>query len=325
MHLLPPSIRSAFGRFLPAFARATASLAWLPLAWLPPAGLLAAGLAHAQIAPAQSAFGPQVAVAMPGATDAQATPAAQPTGVVPFPGAPLPGAASSGAPSPGALPAAVQPAGAAAAPAAPIAAAAGSADDALRWFVEKEAAGFGRVEVRLGSLDPRLQLAPCRRIEPYVPVGARLWGRTAIGVRCVDGANWNVSLPVTVTVWGRALVAAHALAAGSAPAAADLRVQDIDLTREPMPPLTDPSQIEGRVLNRALAAGQTLRPDMLRVATTIQAGDPVRVVIVGTGFSANADGQALGAAGEGQPLRVRTETGRVLAGTVRGRTVEIRL
>lgn len=208
---------------------------------------------------------------------------------------------------------------------APIAAAAGSADDALRWFVEKEAAGLGRVEVKLGSLDPRLQLAPCRRIEPYLPAGARLWGRSAIAVRCVDGATWNVSLPVTVTVWGRAVVAAHPLAAGAVPGAADLRVQEIELTREPAAPLTDPAQVGGQMLNRPLAAGQPLRPDMLRTATTIRAGDPVRVVIVGEGFSANADGQALAAAGEGQPLRVRTETGRVLGGTVRGRTVEIRL
>lgn len=201
----------------------------------------------------------------------------------------------------------------------------GSGDDALRWFVEKEVAGLGRVEVKLGSLDPRLQLAPCRRIEPYVPPGARLWGRTAIGVRCVDGATWNVSLPVTVTVWGRALVASTALAAGVSPSASDVREQEVELTREPIAPLTDLAQLGGRVLNRPIAAGQPLRQDMLRVAMTVQVGDPVKLVLMGDGFAVNSDGHALAAAGDGQPVRVRTESGRILVGTVRGRTVEIRL
>ena len=201
----------------------------------------------------------------------------------------------------------------------------GSGDDALRWFVEKEVAGLGRVEVKLGSLAPRLQLAPCRRIEPYVPAGARLWGRSAIGVRCVDGASWNVSLPITVTVWGRALVAASALAAGVSPSASDVREQEVELTREPTPPLTDLTQVGGRVLNRPIAAGQPLRQDMLRVAMSVQAGDPIKLVLLGDGFAVNADGQALAAAGDGQSVRVRTESGRIVVGTLRGRTVEVRL
>ena len=214
----------------------------------------------------------------------------------------------------------------AALPATPARAqAVGAPDDALRWFVEKEVAGLGRVEVKLGSLDPRLQLAPCRRIEPYVPAGARLWGRSAIGVRCIDGASWNVSLPVTVTVWGRALVAANALAAGATLSAADVREQEVELTREPAAPLTDLAQIGARVLNRPIAAGQPLRQDMLRLAVSVQAGDPVKLVLLGDGFAVNADGHALATAGDGQPVRVRTESGRIVVGTVRGRTVEIRL
>ena len=218
-------------------------------------------------------------------------------------------------------------------PANGAAAAAPAADDALRWFVEREAAaqlqgmgrGSDRLEVRLGSIDTRLTLAPCARIEPFVPPGARLWGRSAIGVRCTDGAAWSVSLPVTVAVRGQALVASGPLQAGAAPGPGDVRVEEIELTREPVSPLQDATALAGKVLTRPVAAGQALRPDMLRAVPAVMAGDPVRLVLVGDGFSITADGQALAPAADGQPVRVRTESGRVVTGKVRGRTVEIRL
>ena len=44
-----------------------------------------------------------------------------------------------------------------------------------------------RMEVSVGALDERLRLAPCARVEPYLPAGARLWGRTRLGLRRRDG------------------------------------------------------------------------------------------------------------------------------------------
>ena len=57
--------------------------------------------------------------------------------------------------------------------------------DAIRLLVEREMGPGHRVDVRVGQLDPRLQLQSCARIEPYLPPGTRLWGRTSIGVRCL--------------------------------------------------------------------------------------------------------------------------------------------
>ncbi len=80
-----------------------------------------------------------------------------------------------------------------------------------------------RVEVLVGALDPRLRLAPCEQVEPYLPPGTRLWGQSRIGVRCVQGpTRWNVYLPVTVKVFGPALVATAALPVGSVLKPSDL-------------------------------------------------------------------------------------------------------
>ena len=61
--------------------------------------------------------------------------------------------------------------------------------------------GDARIEIEPGQLDPRLKLTPCRRIEPYLPTGSTAWGRTRVGLRCLQGpTRWNVYLPVTVRV-----------------------------------------------------------------------------------------------------------------------------
>ncbi|HLT26639.1 MAG TPA: flagellar basal body P-ring formation chaperone FlgA [Zeimonas sp.] len=189
---------------------------------------------------------------------------------------------------------------------------------------ESDGAGL-RIEVQVGRLNSGLRLAPCARIEPFLPANARLWGRGYVGVRCTEGASWSTMIPVTVSVFGPALVANLPMPAGTMPRAEDFRIEEVDWTRAPGVPVTDPAWLEGRSLGRPLSAGQVLRADDLRVPQTIAAGDPVRIRVLGNGFSISASGFAMASAGDGQPLRVRTETGRMLVGTVRDRIVEIRL
>lgn len=192
-------------------------------------------------------------------------------------------------------------------------------------MIAREIGTDRRIEVEVGRLDPRLQLAPCEQAEPFVPRGTRLWGRSAIGVRCVAGASWSVLLPVQVRVYGNALITSAALPAGSAPGPADFRLEEVDLTRHPGTLIADPAELDGKVLARPVAAGQPLRQEVLRLPPVFAAGDPVRIVVHGEGFTIVGEGVAMAAAADGQRLRVRTENGRVVVGFVRERAVEIRL
>jgi flagellar basal body P-ring formation protein FlgA len=204
---------------------------------------------------------------------------------------------------------------------------AGAIEEQAQQFAQDAAASAGaRVEVVVGSLDPRLRLAPCRRVEPYLPNGTRLWGRSRIGLRCVEGPTpWNVYLPLTVKVFGRGLVAARALPAGTVLSAADLQAVEVDLAAAGLP-LQSAEFALGRTLGRPLDAGQALRPADLRARQWFAAGDTVQILAVGSGFQISGEGQALGAGLEGQPARVRLEGGRIVSGTpVAERRVEIRL
>ena len=175
--------------------------------------------------------------------------------------------------------------------------------------------GAPRFEVSVGQLDTRLRLAPCQHIEPYVPDGMRLWGKSRIGLRCTQGAvKWNVYLPITVKVFGTALVATGNAAAGSVLSAADLAQAEVDLAEDASAPLADPGLAVGRTLARALKPGQSLRQAHLKARQWFAAGDTVTVSAQGNGFSVASEAQALNNGIEGQPVRLRTESGRVLTG-----------
>lgn len=200
-----------------------------------------------------------------------------------------------------------------------------------RWTLERaHQAGplaGARVEVQLGQLDPRLRLAPCGRIEPYLPTGSRPWGRTRVGLRCTDGtAKWNVYLPVTVLVFARAPVLREPLPAGTELTADHFTEGEVDWAERTAAPIADEQAMVGRLLSRPLAAGQALRDTDLQRRVWFAAGDRVKVTALGPGFRVSTEGQALSRGLDGQPVRVRTEAGRVLTGTaVADRHVEMPL
>jgi flagella basal body P-ring formation protein FlgA len=184
-----------------------------------------------------------------------------------------------------------------------------------------------RVAIEVGSLDPRLKLAPCADVQPYLPANMRLWGRARIGLRCANGpVKWNVYMPVQVQVFARSTVAAGALAAGTVLAASDLRQAEVDLAAEPGAAIAQPALAVGRTLARAVPAGAALRTSHLKARQYFAAGDTVTVVAVGKGYSVSGEGQAMNPGLEGQPVRVRTEGGRIVSGlAVAERRVEVAL
>lgn len=174
-----------------------------------------------------------------------------------------------------------------------------------------------RMEVKVGNLDSRLKLAPCGNVEPYLPPGSRLWGRTRVGLRCIDGmSRWNVSLPVTVNAYGNAWVIKDSVASGTAITENDVMEAEVNWAEETSPVIRDKALWVGQIATRQLSSGQTLRQSMVRPAQVFQAGAPIRVLAQGAGFQISSDAQALTAGVVGQVARVKMENGRVSSGLV---------
>ena len=199
--------------------------------------------------------------------------------------------------------------------------------DAIQQFVQNELGsieGASRIDISVGAADSRLRLAPCEHAVPFLRPGTHLWGRSFVGLRCEAGAQWSISVPVQVRVYGSALVAIHPLPSGQPISEADVRIEEVEWTREPQGVVREFSELQRRVPSRPIEAGQPIGMTHLTEMAAVGQGDPVKLVGRGNGFSITTDAVALAAAAEGQPVRVRLESGKILTGTARdGRIVEV--
>ena len=204
--------------------------------------------------------------------------------------------------------------------------------EAQRWvqttMVQYQPEGAAlRMEAQVGPLDSRLRLALCGNVEAYLPPGTRLWGRSRVGLRCVDGVSrWNVTLPVVVKAMGKSWVVRGTVMAGAPVTDADVMEMEVDWAESPSSVLPKREMWVGQTATRQLSTGQALRQGMVKPTQVFQAGASVRVLASGPGFQVSSEAQALSAGVIGEQARVRMDNGRVTTGeVVDGRTVKIEL
>ncbi|MCS0589445.1 flagellar basal body P-ring formation chaperone FlgA [Massilia norwichensis] len=201
--------------------------------------------------------------------------------------------------------------------------------NALRAVVEQflltQTAGLpGEVSVKVGAVDARTALASCPAPEAFLQPGARAWGKTTVGVRCTAPSNWTIYVQAQVNVKAEYVAAAVPLAQGQPVEQGQLMLVKGDIAAMPNGIITDMAQAIGRTPTVSLAAGTPLRLDLLRSKPVVQQNQAVRLVLNGNGFSVSSEGRAIGTAGEGQVVQVRTATGTVVSGTAKaGGMVEV--
>jgi flagella basal body P-ring formation protein FlgA len=196
---------------------------------------------------------------------------------------------------------------------------------AVEQFLLTQTAGLpGTVSVKVGQIDARTALAACPAPQAFLQPGARAWGKTTVGVRCTAPSNWTLYVQAQVSVQAGYVTAALPLAQGQAIDEGQLTLVQGDIAAMPPGIVTDMAQAVGRTPTVSLAAGTPLRTDLLRSKPVVQQGQAVRIVSSGSGFSVSAEGRAIGTAGDGQVVQVRTPSGTMVSGTARpGGMVEV--
>jgi flagella basal body P-ring formation protein FlgA len=195
----------------------------------------------------------------------------------------------------------------------------------VEQFLQTQTAGLpGEVSVKVGAIDARTALAACPAPEAFLQPGARAWGKTTVGVRCTAPSNWTLFVQAQVSVKADYVAAALPLAQGQPIEQGQLVLVKGDIATMPNGIITDMAQAVGRTPMVSLAAGTPLRLDSLRSRPVVQQGQAVRLVSNGKGFSVSSEGKAIGNAGEGQVVQVRTSSGTVVSGTAKaGGMVEV--
>jgi len=193
-------------------------------------------------------------------------------------------------------------------------------------YLQAQSAGLpGKVTIKVGAVDPRLALAACPAPEAFQQPGARPWGKTTVGVRCTAPV-WSMFLQAQVNVVADYVTAAVPLAQGQPIDASQLATMQGDIAAMPNGIITDMAQAIGRTPTVSLPAGTPLRLDALKSKPVVQQNQAVRIVSRGENFSVSGEGKAIGNAGEGQIVQVRTPRGAIISGTARnGGIVEVAL
>lgn len=193
----------------------------------------------------------------------------------------------------------------------------GGARPAIEQFLRQQAAGLpGKVGIRLET--PRSgELPACDAIEPFLPAGARLWGRVSVGVRCNSNPPWTRYVPAYISIVSTYYVATRQIDAGQTLAPTDFTARDGDLTTLPRSVIVDSGQLSGVVAQNRIASGAPLRRESVRGVTVVQQGQNVKVLTRGAGFVVSTEGKAMTDAALGALVQVKIQGGQLTSGIVR--------
>ena len=186
---------------------------------------------------------------------------------------------------------------------------------AVERHARELAKGQGELVIEAGPLDTS-QLATCSRQETYTPPNTRTLGKTYIGVRCIESANWNILVPVHIGVIGNYIASTRSLSAGQTIQATDISIMRGDLSGLPQGSIDRPDKAIGKILRNPIGAGQALRNAHLIAPQLVRRGQTVQAFATGDGFSIKAEGKAMNSAAEGEIVRIKMLSGRMISGAV---------
>ncbi|MDP2834587.1 MAG: flagellar basal body P-ring formation chaperone FlgA [Pseudomonadota bacterium] len=171
-----------------------------------------------------------------------------------------------------------------------------------------------RARPQVGAIDERLRLVACRDLEFSLAAGAQLGTAGSVKAQCNAPVRWSLYVGFRMRIEGPALVARRDLPARTVLTAADVEARNIDYEQPPATYLNDMRLVLGARVDHYLAAGRPLAAEGLSRPPAINAGQRVRIIVRGAGFSINQEGKALNSAAAGEPVRVKINSGRIVHG-----------
>lgn len=174
---------------------------------------------------------------------------------------------------------------------------------------------------QLGRIDPTLSVPACPAPVAGWAEGAPTTGSTYVDLTC-PSLGWRLRMPVRIQEKHLGVVLTRAVRAGEVLQPQDVRLADTGSSSVNGAILTELPI--GKVMLTAAPAGSWLRPFMVRLPLVVKMNQRVRVVAVGDGFAANADGVAMGNGSAGDVVVVRMQSGVQIRGVVKADgTVEV--
>ena len=180
-----------------------------------------------------------------------------------------------------------------------------------------------RQRLIVGPIPPHTQLAKCSRAVRALPTSAHhMQDRLTIELQCTDLKSWHYYVPVRIVGISTVVVAAHALVMGTVLQAADLKVEQHDVSELPLGFLDDPNVAVGLTVSRPVSGGAYVTNQQLVASKAVQRGQSVTLVADAGGMTIRTAGRALTDGLVNQRVRVTNlSSGKVVEGIARSAQV----
>ncbi len=175
----------------------------------------------------------------------------------------------------------------------------------------------------IGPIEQNLQFERCRQpVKAVLATPHHMQDRATLELRCPNVKPWHLYVQVRIVGTSPVVVAAHAIVAGSVLAAADMRVEQHDVSELPVGFLDDPAIAVGLTAGRPIAGGAYLTNQQLVAAKAVQRGQSVTLVADAGGMVVRMAGKALSDGLVNQRVRVENlSSGKIVEGIARSEQV----
>jgi flagella basal body P-ring formation protein FlgA len=166
-----------------------------------------------------------------------------------------------------------------------------------------------RLEIKVGYLDPRLNLPVCPH-EPDIQLNGnqREIGKLQVKVSCHGLNPWSKYIAAEVNVYGQVAVATNSLNRGTVLEAHDIDIDEVNLATLRRRPVFDSNTLIGMELKYPLTSGGAFSMDAVQRPMVIERGDIVQLVAETQNLSIRQQGEALQNGAIGSVINVRNSS-----------------
>lgn len=178
---------------------------------------------------------------------------------------------------------------------------------------------YSRVEISMGTLDPRLRLEQCSQpLTAKLAPGSRLVGKASIHVKCPGQKLWTVFINSQIKLFKPVVYSARPLRREHILRKQDLMTRETELSQLQQGYYTNIDDLIGMQLKRRLPQQQLLKVNHVKPATLIKRGEVVSIIAENSQYSVKMSGKAMMDGAKGDRIRVKNlSSKRIIEGFVK--------
>lgn len=170
-----------------------------------------------------------------------------------------------------------------------------------------------RLEVKVGYIDPRLNLPLCSH-EPRVELNgnSRPVGKLQVKVSCSGDRPWSKFIPAEVNLFSEVAVATGSVRRGVVIESHHIQMMEINVANLRRAPVFNPASLLGMELKYPLTAGSAYSLDIVKSPVVIQRGDLVQMVAQSGNLEIKQQGEAMQNGAIGHVISVKNSSSKVV-------------